>query len=84
VFASPGLAGAQRIFSAMFEICPLMFGKQFDYAAPEPVGRIERFRAITPEFALPLLAEGSVHLPAMGLANDGRESMSHSLSLFLR
>ena len=78
------LGSAKRVSTAMFEVCPLMFGKQFYDAAPKPVGRIERFRAITPKFALPLLAKGSIHLPAMGLANDDRESMGHFLGLLLR
>ena len=58
------LGSAKRISTAMFEICPLMFSKQFYDAAPKPVGCIERFRAMTPKFALPLLAKGSIHLPA--------------------
>jgi hypothetical protein len=68
----------------MFEICPLMFGKQFDYAPPKPVGRVKRLRAITPKFASPLPTKAGVHLPTMRVAYDGREIVSDFLRLFSR
>ena len=68
----------------MFKICPFMLGEQFDNAAPEPARGIQRLRAIAAKVGRPLLANCSVHLSAMRLANRRREVVGRFQCFFLR
>ena len=71
------LAVFTRVSAAMFKICAFMLGEQFENAAPKPIRGIERLRAIAAQVGLPLLANCSVHLSAMRLANQRREVVGH-------